>query len=89
MTFIDQTETINQFEESPLTEKMTFIWDAINTKDMLDQYVWDKLDDGKILFSDKDGEAFEFNDKQIQTHQSNLNQNDSKLEDIKTLLRGQ
>ena len=89
VTFIDQTETINQFEESPLTEKMTFIWDAINTKDMLDQYVWDKLDDGKILFSDKDGEAFEFNDKQIQTHQSNLNQNDSKLEDIKTLLRGQ
>lgn len=86
--FIDQIKTINESSSSFLSNKfMTFMGDAVKTKGMLDQYVWDKTDDGKILFSDQKDEALDFKDKQIHTYESNLNQDDSKLQVIKALLR--
>lgn len=86
--FVNHINTINESNPSFLSNKlMMFMGEAAKTKGMLDQYIWDKIDDGKILFSDQEDEALDFKDKQIHTYESNLNQDNSRVKDIKTLLK--
>lgn len=87
MDFISQINTINESNSSFLSNKfMTFMGEATKTKGTLDQYIWDKTDDGKIIFSDKKDEALDFKEKQIHAYESDLNQDNPRLNDIKRIL---
>lgn len=55
-----EVEEAEQLNRKLNSERMKFFNKAAGTEGMFDQYVWDKSEDGKILFSDDAGTTLQF-----------------------------
>ena len=82
----EQEKPLNKFRQFLNSEFMKFINKGAGTTGMFDQYVWDKTEDGKILFSDDAGTTLQFLNNTIQPYQASRDL-DQIITDLKTLLR--
>lgn len=82
----EQEKPLGKFRQFLNSELMKFINKGAGTTGMFDQYVWDKTEDGKILFSDDAGTTLQFLNNTIQPYQASRDL-DQIITDLKTLLR--
>ena len=82
----EQEKPLGKFRQFLNSEFMKFINKGAGTTGMFDQYVWDKTEDGKILFSDDAGTTLQFLNNTIQPYQASRDL-DQIITDLKTLLR--
>lgn len=79
-------EQLGKIRQIPNSKPMKFYNKTIGTAGLLDQYVWDKSEDGKILFSDNAGTTLQFLNNTIQPYDASLKL-DTIINELNTFLR--
>ena len=86
-TFIDQQiVAVDEAQDSHPWKWLNAYNKITGTAGLFDQFVWDKSEDGKILFSDNEGTTLQFEDNTIQ-HYDASRDIDLKINAIQDLLR--
>lgn len=86
-TFIDQQiVAVDEAQDSHPWKWLNAYNKITGTAGLFDQFVWDKSEDGKILFSDNEGTTLQFEDNTIQYYDASRDI-DLKINAIQDLLR--